>query len=69
MAKRDDMERIAQVLKVNPQTVRYGLQQGVYPFGCAVQCKKGWSYQFFPEKVKEYLGVRLDEEVEYGRKD
>ena len=62
MAKTNDMERIAKVLGVNPQTVRKGLEQGCYPFGTAVKCDKSYSYQFFPQKVKEYLGVNLDED-------
>lgn len=61
MAKMSDMERIAKALKVNPQTVRKGLEQGCYPFGTAVKCEKSYSYQFFPQKVKEFLGVDLDE--------
>lgn len=64
MAKVEDMERVARVLKVNPQTVRYGLEQGVYPFGCAVRCDKSYSYQFFPQKVKEYLGIQIGAEKE-----
>lgn len=62
MAKMSDMERIAHVLRVNPQTVRKGLEQGVYPFGCAVKCNKAYSYQFFPVKVREYLGVEIGED-------
>ena len=62
MATTKDMEKISRILKVNPQTVRKGLEQGVYPFGCAVKCDKGYSYQFFPVKVKEYLGVSIDGE-------
>lgn len=59
MATTKDMERVARVLKVNPQTVRRGLEQGCYPFGTAVKCDKSYSYQFFPEKVKEYLGIEI----------
>lgn len=61
MAKQEDMERVARALKVNPQTVRKGLEQGCYPFGTAVKCEKSYSYQFFPRKVEEFLGVILDE--------
>lgn len=61
MAKTSDMERVAKALGVNPQTVRMGLEQGVLPFGAAVKCEKRFSYIFFPEKVKEFLGVNLDE--------
>lgn len=57
----NDVEKVAKALKVNPQTVRLGLQQGCYPFGTAVKCAKGYSYQFFPRKVEEFLGVNLDE--------
>ena len=59
MANTKDMEKVAEILKVNPQTVRKGLEQGVYPFGCAVKCDKSYSYQFFPVKVKEYLGIEI----------
>ena len=61
MAKQSDMEKIAHALRVNPQTVRKGLEQGVYPFGCAVKCNKEYSYQFFPAMVYEFLGVRIGE--------
>ena len=60
MATIKDMEKVSSVLGVNPQTVRKGLEQGVYPFGCAVKCNKGYSYQFFPKKVEDYLGVKLN---------
>lgn len=61
MARTGDMQKVARALSVNPQTVRKGLEQGCYPFGTAVKCERGFSYQFFPQKVKEYLGVNLDE--------
>lgn len=54
-----EMERIARVLRVNPATVRKGLEQGVFPFGCAVKCGGGYSYQFFPAKVKEVFRGEL----------
>lgn len=62
MAKANQMERIAKVLGVNPQTVRKGLEQGCFPFGTAVKCEKRYSYIFFPEKVKEFLGVEIENE-------
>ncbi len=67
MAKTSDMERVAKALGVNPQTIRKGLEQGVLPFGAAVKCEKRFSYIFFPNKIREYLGVELNEEHE--RKD
>lgn len=64
MARERDMEIVSKALGVNPQTVRYGLEQGCYPFGTAVKCNKGYSYQFFPPKVKEYLGVEIGKDKE-----
>lgn len=61
MARAEDMQKVARALGVNPQTVRKGLEQGCYPFGTAVKCDRGFSYQFFPRKVQEFLGVSLDE--------
>lgn len=68
MANMKDMERIARALGVTPQTIRRGLEQGCYPFGTAVKCDRRYSYQFFSEKVKEYLGITLNGE-EDQRKD
>lgn len=62
MAKVEQMSIVAKALGVNPQTVRRGLEQGVYPFGCAVKCEKSYSYQFFPPMVKKYLGVEIGNE-------
>lgn len=62
MAKRSDTERIAEVLKVNPATVRKGLEQGVFPFGCAVKCEKRYSYIYYPKVVREVLGIELEDE-------
>lgn len=56
-----NVERVARYLKVNPATIRRGLEQGVLPFGAAIKCEKGYSYVFFPEVVKEMLGEDLIE--------
>lgn len=64
MAKVEDMAIVSKALGVNPATVRKGLEQGVYPFGCAVKCEKSYSYQFFPPMVEKYLGVKLDGRIE-----
>lgn len=47
---------IAKALNTSPLTIRKGLEQGIFPFGCAVECEKRFAYLFFPNKVKEYLG-------------
>lgn len=67
MASVQDMERIAKVLKVNPATIRKGLEQGVFPFGAAVKCEKRYSYIFFPPLVKEYTGITLNGEENQGK--
>lgn len=59
-----NVERVAKALGVNPATVRKGLEQNCFPFGTAVKCDKRYSYIFFPEKVKEYLGVEINERDE-----
>lgn len=47
---------IAKAMGTSPLTIRRGLEQGVFPFGCAVECEKRFAYLFFSNKVKEYLG-------------
>lgn len=49
---------VAEQLGVSQQTVRTGLQLGLFPFGIAYK-KDGaehYTYIIYPEKVKEYLG-------------
>ena len=65
MMVRSDVERIAKVLKVNPQTIRRGLEQGAFPFGTAVKCEKRYSYILYPKIVREVLGIEIGE-VEKG---
>lgn len=59
MAKNRDVEQVAHALGISPQTVRFGLQQGAFPFGTAVKCEKGWSYILYPQSVKEVIGIEL----------
>ena len=53
---------VARALKTTPLPIRRGLEQGVFPFGCAVQCKKRYVYIIYPNKVEEYLGKIEKEE-------
>lgn len=49
---------VARQLGVSEQTIRMGLQLGLFPFGVAMK-KKGaehYSYILYPEKVREYIG-------------
>lgn len=53
------VEDVARLTGHSPLTIRIGLQQGVFPFGVALKTsddRKNYTYVFFPEKVKEYLG-------------
>ena len=61
--KKITVSDIAKVMHKNPQCIRVGLQQGLFPFGAAVQTRPNrFNYVFFPEKVKEYLGVDFENE-------
>lgn len=49
---------VARQLGVSQQTIRVGLQLGLFPFGVAMKKKDAdhYSYILYPEKVKEYIG-------------
>ena len=56
-----DVKEVAELLGKTQQTIRIGLQLGVLPFGVAYKTnpdKKSYTYIIFPEKVKEYIGVK-----------
>ena len=56
-----DVKEVAKLLGKTQQTIRIGLQLGVLPFGVAYKTnpdKKSYTYIIFPEKVKEYIGVK-----------
>lgn len=36
-------------------TLALGIQQGVFPFGVAIQCRGEYSYLIWRKKVEEYL--------------
>ena len=55
------VKEVAELLGKTQQTIRIGLQLGVLPFGVAYKTnpdKKSYTYIIFPEKVKEYIGVK-----------
>lgn len=45
----------AKVMGRNPEFVRCGLQQGVFPFGFAVKMEKKWSYIIYKKKFLEWV--------------
>ena len=59
MARNSDVEIVAQKLGISPQTLRFGLQQGAFPFGTAIKCNKEYAYVLYPKMVKEVVGVEI----------
>lgn len=58
--KKITVQFIADLMNTTPQTVRIGLQQGEFPFGVALKVgSERYTYLFYPEKVKEYFGIKL----------
>lgn len=56
--KRLTIEQTARVLGVGKDTVRLGLQQGVFPWGYAVQTSTGWTYIINGQKLEQVEGVK-----------
>lgn len=55
------VKEVAELLGKTQQTIRIGLQLGVLPFGTAYKTNpenKSYTYIIFPEKVREYIGVK-----------
>ena len=50
------VEDAAQRLEMNPQTLRLALQQGLFPFGCAIRTsEKRFTYYINENRLKKYL--------------
>lgn len=55
----------ARIMGVSQQFVRVGLQQGILPFGCAIQItKKKYTYFISRAKLAEYVGIDEDTMIE-----
>ena len=53
------IKEVAELIGTTPQTLRIGLQKGIFPFGAAFKTKaesKNYTYVIYPEKVREYIG-------------
>lgn len=57
--KRLTIEQTAKVLGVGKDTVRLGLQQGVFPWGYAIQTASGWTYIINGPKLEQVEGVKI----------
>lgn len=45
-------------MRMSPDTLRYGLEQGLYPFGICIQCDKQPVYQIFRRLFYEWIAER-----------
>ena len=56
-------EAVAKVFRKNPNTIRAGLQQGVFPWGYAIQTSdRKWSYIINRKRFEEIEGIELEDE-------
>jgi len=52
------VKETAEIMGRNPDFVRCGLQQKVFPFGFAVKMEKEWSYIIYKDKVCDYFNIK-----------
>ena len=57
--RRMTIEQTARVLGTSKDTVKLGLQQGVFPWGYAVQTESGWTYIINGTKLEQVEGVTV----------
>lgn len=51
------VDEAAKKLNMNTQTLRLALQQGLFPFGCAVRTsEKRFTYYIHPTRLEQYIG-------------
>ncbi len=58
--RRLTVEQAARALGTSKDTVRLGLQQGVFPWGYAVQTESGWTYIINGTKLEQIEGVKVE---------
>jgi len=58
--RRLTVEQTARVLGTSKDTVRLGLQQGVFPWGYAVQTDSGWTYIINGGRLEQIEGVKVE---------
>jgi len=55
------VEKAAKIMHKDAHYLRLGLQQGIFPFGNAVQKPNGrWSYNIIPMKFYKYMGMEKE---------
>lgn len=60
--KQDVAEKICKKLDISIITLRQGLKDGKFPFGTVV----GRTFILYPEKVKEYVGIDIENQNRKG---
>lgn len=62
------ISEIAEALKMDPQTIRILIQQGLVPYGKAVKMPGSTRYMYLvnPKEFYEYTGVALREGLKDG---
>lgn len=51
------VKQAADILNMDVQSLRVGIQQGAFPFGTAYKVGKRFTYFINPKKFEEYTGV------------
>lgn len=49
-------------MDITPERLRFGLQQGVFPFGDAVKMAHDWSFCIYERKLREWIEERANAE-------
>lgn len=55
------VEETAKLLGVDPLTLRYGIIQGLIPFGVAIKCTKSYRYIIVRERFEKWMKGELME--------
>lgn len=63
MSEHITIERAAAIMGVSQQTVRIGLQKGIFPFGAAVQLpgSSRFTYIIYPAEFERLYGTNREE--------
>jgi len=51
------IEETAKILGKSPQTIRIGLQRGLFPFGTAVKTSSKHTYIIYKKKLEEFVDL------------
>lgn len=49
------VKEASELLGIDSQTLRAGIEQGVFPFAVAIKRSK-WTYHIYKNKLEEWLG-------------